>query len=97
MTEIYLPSEHETIPKPEKFEQKVRMLKDTGKMDKNDFGNAKEIGQFIDFYNGTVKESHDKAASNEVLEISKLLVKLQGTTYFTGNQTPSIDSKTKTG
>lgn len=64
--------------KPSNFEKKKKKLDETGNLDLQDFNNTKEIGQFLDWYNESNKTKRSERFENEVLEISKFLVKVQG-------------------
>lgn len=74
---IVLPTGNINLKPPADFKKKLQRLKETGTLDRNDFNNAKEIGQFLDFYNDTLKQDRNRRAKEDIIEISKLLVRLQ--------------------
>jgi hypothetical protein len=74
---IVMPTGIVNLSPPKDFQKKVQKLQDTGKIDREDFNNAKDIGNFLDFYNDTLKKKKDERAAEDILEISKLLVRLE--------------------
>lgn len=64
--------------KPSNFDKKKKRLEETGQLSLDDFNSAEEIGQFLDWYNQDKKIGKRSHFDNEVLEISKLLAKMQG-------------------
>ena len=74
------------ITKPRNFEQNLQRVKDTGVLRSEDFNSGAELGAFIDFYNSTVKSKKDAYFGNEVLEISKFLVRMMTTTSVVINK-----------
>lgn len=54
----------------------------TGKLELEDFNNAADIGLFLDWYNKTIKDSAEKRATEEIIEISKFLARTQGRKTF---------------
>ena len=57
------------------FEEIKKKFDATGKLDLQDFDNAKDIGLFLDWYNKGIRDKEDTTATNEILEINKFLVK----------------------
>ena len=66
----------ETTPAPSikssgKFFRLVKKLKDTGKLDREDFNSGKELGMFMDFWEDMEKRKREKTGISDVREISK--------------------------
>lgn len=74
---IILPTGNINLKPPKDFKKKLQRLTETGSFDRNDFNNAKELGQFLDFYNESLREKRKQRADEDIIEISKLLVRLQ--------------------
>jgi len=66
-----------TIRKPKNFEKALQRLNETGKLSLDDFSSAADIGAFIDWCNETKRKSEEKYYHNEILEVSKLLARIQ--------------------
>ena len=84
--DILLPTGAE--PKPmssAKFKKLLEKEKALGKLDREDFNSAKEVGQFLDFKNSTMKEEKEKKADGEITTISeKLANMITRSLIFTG-------------
>ena len=93
VTQIIMPNKVKAISKPKNFEKALQRMKETGKIDPNDFNNAADIGAFIDFYNDGVRNKKKAHLDGEVTEISKLLVKLMTTKTFLPNKPKVIKQK----
>lgn len=65
-----------TIRKPRHFDRAKQRLEDTGKLAIEDFSNAAEIGAFIDWHNQSIKNKKEAEATRDIIEISKLLARM---------------------
>lgn len=68
--------------KPYDFDKKKKKFEALGKLDLEDFNSAAEMTQFLDWYNLTQEESNKRYYENEIVEISKLLARLQTRKYI---------------
>lgn len=68
--------------KPNNFEKLKKKYEATGKLDREDFNNAKELGQFLDWYNQINENRRKERNDNEILEISKFLARASGRKSF---------------
>ena len=66
-----------TITKMSGFDKAKQRLDETGKLSLEDFNNAAEIGAFIDWYNQRLKDKKEAESTRNIIEISKLLARLQ--------------------
>lgn len=74
------------IRKPKNFEKALQTLEKTGKIDRNDFSSAADIGAFIDFLNNANEKKQETWAQNEITEISKFLARIMTSKTFTGKK-----------
>ena len=65
-----------------KFNEIKRKFEELGKLDLYDFNNTADLGAFLDWYNLSISSSKEKSFNNDVLEISKYLVRSMGRKHF---------------
>ena len=69
------------------FDEKLEYVRKNKKIDPAKFDRVTDITNLIDFHNNSIKKKADDWAENEILEISKFLVKsMTAKTFIMGKR-----------